>query len=175
MKLGLLALVFGIAAHAGPLLEASGSGTYYYGEGIGNPIWEFSIAGAGCEEAGLTYCNGDDHTILAAVAGQQVFTITEFAQGQIVGTQEYQTFGTITSNTCTPLVTSEGVIPEYMCSEVFSFSPVAQALGSVIAPALLGQTNGVAPAAVPEPGSWLLITGGLLLLCRGRRIQSTLR
>lgn len=187
MRRALLVLTLGAALHAGPVLDASGTGTYYYGEGMDSPIWQFNVAGVSCEMAGGYLCGGDTMGIfidgslfdpgyfsvsLHPEAGMQDFVVTGSENG-VTLSEDFQTFGTMTSNSCTPFATGYGMnsagaivetvtIPTYMCSEVFSFSAVGP-VPSPISETPLSETGGIAPAAVPEPSTWLLVLAGVAL------------
>ena len=159
MKQVLLVLTLGLALHAGPILDASGTGTYSYGEGtLGTPQWTFAVSGFGCDEVAWNcwsgsdaYIDGEwflpgDYTVsLQPLAGMQYFIAT----GADAVSQGYETFGVITSNGCDQ---ATGV-----CTEVFAFSaPVSE------------QTDSVA-AAVPEPSTWLLVLAAVALVAIRKR------
>jgi hypothetical protein len=172
LRVGLLAIVVAILANAGPI-PTSGSGDYYTGEYfLGTPVWDFSIANISCQpEQGPICWQKSNESIgfsigLQPVAGVQDFGITEIQNG-ISTTQEYETLGTITSNACVPALSIYGqvILQDYICTEAFTFSVVAEIPIFSLASPSISQLDGVSVAVV-EPGSWLLLASGLVfMLC----------
>jgi hypothetical protein len=164
MKKLLVILAFGLRLRAGTILEASGEGELYYGYAMsGQPMFDIAIAGVDCQPFDGVICWSQEGTMidgvyfdsfrmsLEGVAGMQTFDIYGTVNGTTY-TQQYETFGTITSDT---------LLAPGLWQENFTFSADAETPEFIFP---MAQTNSVA-RVTPEPLTiWLALIGLIALV-----------
>lgn len=174
----LLGLTLSIAMYAGPILSVSGSGVEESGIGIGNPLFQFQVAGTSCDEDGplcygtmgdwidgVYFPPGDFRVTLQPVGGLQFFWATGSYNG-VTASQEYETWGTVLA------VTN----PYYGVTQTtLRFDPVPQTNGLLFLTATVtfptfSASHAVVAAPVPEASPlWLVLIGLVAVVAVTRR------